>query len=132
MAATPTPITRERRDGRKRAIRPTGTEGSRLGRVSAGRASSRTPRTSPLPAKLLQVGQVQVAEELDLVLEHEVELLVGTAPRLRHQREGVGRRRAAGVLDEVRVLRGDASPANRVAPEAARVEQPPRAQFVIR
>src|SRR5579863_9681177 len=115
-------MTSERREGKRRTMRPSGSEGSRLGRVSAGTASAGTFRTSPLHLKLLQVGQRDIAEEFDLVLEHDAELLVSAPPRLGHELESIGCGRTAGVLDEVGVLRGDARAADPVAPQAARIE----------
>ena len=41
------------------------------------------------------------------MLEHDAEMFVGTEPRLGHQRERVGGRGLAGVLDEVRVAGRD-------------------------
>ena len=49
------------------------------------------------------------------MLELDAELLVHAPARLGHQRERVGRRRAAGVLDEVRVARRDQGAADPVA-----------------
>src|SRR5437867_1369713 len=101
----PAPMTSDRRDGRKRAILR-----SAIRALSAETASPSTLRISPPRLKLLQVWQRQVAEELDLVFEHDAEFLVGAPPRLGHERERVRCCRTAGVLDEVRVLRGDARP----------------------
>ena len=51
------------------------------------------------------------------------------AARLRHQRQAVGARRAAGVLDEVRVHRRHDGAADAVALEPAELEHPPRAEL---
>src|SRR5437016_8542630 len=115
---TPTPTRSDRRDGAKRAMRSSATGESRRSRESAGTAFAGTSRTSPLPAKLLQLGQRDVAEELDLVLEHDAEFFPGAPARLGHEGERVRRRRAAGVLDEVRVFRGDARTADREASQS--------------
>src|SRR5438445_561808 len=128
----PSPTTKERRVGRNRDACRIAAGAISRSRVSTDRALASTFRTSPLPRKLLQLGQAQVAKELDLMLEHHAKLLVGAPPRLCHERECVGRRRATGVLDEVRVLRRNLRAADRVTAEAARVEHPPRAQLVIR
>ncbi len=96
------------------------------------RALAGTFRISPRGAGSYSVGQLELAEELDLVLEPDAELLVRATPRLGHEGERVRRRRAAGVLDEVRVLRRDLGAADPVPLEAARLEHPPRAQLVLR
>src|SRR6185312_15542017 len=57
------------------------------------------PTSAPAPVFL----EGERAEEDDLVLEVDAELLAGPAPGLAHQREAVGARGVAGVLDEVRV-----------------------------
>src|SRR5690242_3522498 len=79
----------------------------------------------------LQVGQLQLAEELDLVLQADAELLERAPARLGHERERIRGRGAVRVLDEVRVLRRDLRSAAAIAPEAARLEHPARAQLVL-
>src|SRR4051812_33861736 len=76
--------------------------------------------------------QLQAPEELHLVLELDAEPFERPPPRLRDQREGVGRRRVARVLDEVRVARRDHGAAHAVALQAARLEQVPGAELVLR
>src|SRR5262249_60077617 len=48
----------------------------------------------------LEIRQLQPPEEDDLPLEDDSELLARTASGLPHERETVGTRRLAGVLDE--------------------------------
>ena len=141
-----------------RSERPEGTSrprsrrspGSRRGNGTttlAARARGRDPRSSSSPAATASdfaaarvrsyrgAGAARrhaIAEEHDLVLELDAELLARTAARLGHQREAVGGRRAAGVLDEVRVLRRDHGAADPVALEPAELEHPPRAELAWR
>ena len=61
-----------------------------------------------------------VAEELDLVLELDAELLAGAAARLAHQRDRVRRAGGAGVLDEVRVRRARSGRRRSGGPSARR------------
>src|SRR4029079_6077239 len=79
----------------------------------------------------LQLGQLELAEELDLVLEPDAELLERAAARLGHESERVCSGGPIGVLDEVRVLRRDLGSAAAMALEAPRLEHPPRAPLVL-
>ena len=84
------------------------------------------PRDSLLRAAggfLARGSPAAVAEHDDLLLELDAELLARPAPRLGDQGEAVGRRRAAGVLDEVRVTRRDDRAADAVALQPAELEQ---------
>src|SRR5215831_14596247 len=99
----------------------------------SGSTFSATPGTSPRPERvLLQVGQFELPEEDDLVLEVDAVLLPGAAARLGHEGECVRRARAVGVLDEVRMPRRDLRAADAVALEPARLEHPAGAQLVLR
>ena len=73
-----------------------------------------------------RAGQAHVAEQHDLGLELDAELLARAPARLAHQREAVGRRRPAGVLDEVRVLRRDDRATDPVPLQPAELEHLPR------
>src|SRR5262245_15385414 len=68
----------------------------------------------------------------DFALELDAELLARPAPRLGHEGETVHGRRAARVLDEVRVLRRDHRAADSVPLEATELEHPPRADVACR
>ena len=76
--------------------------------------------------------RADVAQQNHLVLELHPELLPRAPSCLGHQRETVGRRRPAGVLDEVRVLGRDDRAADLVALQAAELEHPPRPQLAGR
>src|SRR5437016_14442906 len=94
----------ERPDG---ANRPTSGSPRRAGSATARAVVLRraaTPLTSPLRRIPLQLER---AHELHLMLELDAESLPDAPARLGHQRETVGRRRTAGVLDEVRMPRRD-------------------------
>ena len=65
------------------------------------------------------------------MLELDPELLVRPAPRLGHQRDRVSRARALGVLDEVRVPRGDLHAPDPMALEPARLEHLAGTQLVV-
>src|SRR5215210_1264627 len=93
-------------------------------RVATAASSPRRPRLLPR--------HLDFAEELDLVDELDAELLTRATARLAHQRERVGRSRAVGVLDEVRVARRDLGAPDPVAAEAARLEHPPGGKLVFR
>src|SRR5215204_6582909 len=78
-------------------------------------SASRPMGDSSAPAcrSLLRLRRnLDVAEQLDLGLESDSELLERASAPLGDERDGVRRRGAAGVLDEVRVLRGDLGPAD--------------------
>jgi hypothetical protein len=116
----PKPIAIDRRDG---AIRPSHARGRSRGkapRQGSGTVSTRAMdrgkraragmfNCSSPERPLLRLWQLDVAQQLDLVLEPHAELLQRAPASLGHEREGVGGRRAVGVLDEVRVLRRDLS-----------------------
>src|SRR5262245_44976069 len=87
--------------------------------------------TGPIsaPGPVLLDLQGERAEEDDLVLEVDAELLTRTAARLPHQREAILARRPAGVLDEVRVTRRDDGAADRVPLEPAELEHPSRPEL---
>jgi hypothetical protein len=59
--------------------------------------------------------ELEVAEEAQLVLELDAELLERPSSRLGHQRERVDSLRLASVLDEVRVPRRDLRAADPMA-----------------
>src|SRR3954454_10939516 len=62
-------------------------------------------------------------EYLDLGLEGDAEALADAATTLGHQRDHVGGRRLAGVLDEVRVLLGEARAPDPQPAAAGRLEE---------
>src|SRR6266542_2279354 len=94
---------------------------------------SATRLTSPRPPRVLPQGrQLQGPQELHFVLQLDAELLHGAAPSLGHERDRVGRTGTAGVLDEVRVPRGNLRAADPVTLEPASLEQPARAELVRR
>src|SRR5436305_567154 len=68
-------------------------------------------RRGPGPSYSWLGGHLAGAPNPALVLELDAELLVRPVPRLGHQRDRVGSPRATGVLDGVRVPRGDLSAA---------------------
>src|SRR5438477_12566564 len=86
------------------------------------------PRRTLLPQRL----EVEAAEELHLVLELDAELLACSTPCLVHQSDRVGAGGTAGVLDEVRVPRGDLRAADSESLQTARLEHSTCAQLVIR
>src|SRR5689334_20466794 len=142
MASTPRPRASERRVGLKRATHARGWISGRLGshegpNVSARamdrarRARAGMPRFSSPVRTFLQRRQLEFAQQLDLVLEADAVLLVRTTPRLGHQGDRVRGRGTVGVLDEVRVLRGDLGTADAMALETARFEHPARAQLML-
>src|SRR5205807_8007351 len=53
---------------------------------------------------VLEMRKLEPADENDLPLEHDPELVPGSAPGLDHEGEAVGTRRAVCALDEVRML----------------------------
>src|SRR5438105_6957468 len=75
--------------------------------------------------------QVVQAEELDLVLELDAELLERAPPRLLHERERVGRAGFARVLDEVRMPRRDLRAADAVPLQAAGLEHAAGGELVV-
>src|SRR4029079_13127214 len=97
----------------------------------ARRALAGIFRFSSRAGTFLQVGQLQLAEELDLVLQANAELLERATARLGHERERIRGRGAVRVLDEVRVLRRALRSTAAIAPEAVRIEHPARAQLVL-
>src|SRR4051812_947189 len=112
-----TPIASERPDGAtplsEGAPRRTASVAARV----FDRFRAATRQSSPRSCRPLQRGQLERPEELHLVLELDPEPLVHAPPRLGHQRDAVGARRPVGVLDEVRVARGDDRAADPVALE---------------
>src|SRR5512138_116994 len=88
-------------------------------------------RFSASVRSFLQLGQLELAEKLDLVLQANPELLERATARLGHQGEGVRGRGGVGVLDEVRMLVGDLCSTAAMALEAARLEHSPCAQLVL-
>src|SRR5436190_22215564 len=91
-----------------------------------GRRPRLLPRRSLLgPLELPPRRPPHLAGDLDLRLERHPEALVDPAPSLRHQREDVRGRRAAGVLDEVRVLLGEPRAADLEPSTPGRLEQLP-------
>src|SRR4051794_271780 len=94
---------------------------------------SAIPATSPRGGRVLlrERGQLELAEENDLVLQLDPVLLPGAPAGLRHQRDRIRRARLVGVLDEVRVARGDLGPADAVTLQAAGLEHAARAERVI-
>ena len=126
-----------RRPPRSRARNGTTTLAAR----ARGR-DARSPRPPPAMRRcsprrgrarsLLRRRAPATAEQHDLVLELDAVLLARAAAALRHQRQAVGGRRPAGVLDEVRVLRRDERAADAVALEPAELEQPPGAELARR
>src|SRR5256714_5495932 len=117
-ATMPSPRASERRVGTNRTSHARGcSSGRRIrqGRTTAStratdrlkRALAGTHRNSAPGRPLLQAGQFELSQKLDLVLQPHVELLVSAPSRLGHESESVGGRGAVGVLDEVRVLRRD-------------------------
>src|SRR5215216_7755339 len=93
---------------------------ARLGRRGLRARVAITPN-SALDAPFLR--PADLAEHLDLRLQLDAEALLHPAASVGHHREYVGGRRPAGVLDEVRVLRGEPGAAHRQAATARRVEQ---------
>src|SRR5436190_10947988 len=89
----------------------------------------RSPRRRSL---LPERGDLQVAEELDLVAEVDAVLLVCTPASLLHESDCIRGARAPRVLDEVRVLRRDLCAPDPVALQPARLEHPPGGQLVLR
>ena len=69
---------------------------------------------------LVESGGVDVAEQLDLGLELDAEALAHATLALGHQRDHVGGGRLAPVLDEVRVLLGEAGSADAQAAAASK------------
>src|SRR4051794_139748 len=137
-AMSPIPTRIERADGRNRQAgdRPRGsvaTAARARGGLPCARRRRRATRVpSTRRPHLLRRGHLDVAEKLDLMDELDPELLPCAAPGLPHQREGVCRPRATGVLDEVRVLRRDLRPADAVALEAAGLEHAPGRELMRR
>src|SRR5438132_4366282 len=121
------PIARDRPDGTKRNRSSFCLRGS-------ARTFSPTGVTSPRGRRvlLLERRQLDVAEEDDLVLELDAVLLPGPAPRFCHQRERIVRPCAVGVLDEVRVTRGDLRAADPMALQAAGLEHASGRELVVR
>ena len=69
--------------------------------------------------RCLQLGQLELAEKLDLVLEVDAELLCARRRASAMSASASAVRGTVGVLDEVRVLRRDLSSADAMALEAA-------------
>src|SRR5512141_586285 len=129
-AIRPSPTAIERPDGMNRAR--SAREWARL-LVRSCRACSAMRLTSPrgpavLPAERRQLERPQ---EHDLVLELDAVLLRSAPTGLGHQRNRVRGSCAVGVLDEVRVPRGDLGAADSVSPQPARLEHPPRGELVV-
>ena len=104
-------------------------------------ADSCTRPVSPRPRRLLPPGWVGLSashsrlmgpKQLHLVLEIDVEALAHGAAREHDQGRDIGRKRAAGVLDEVGVDARDARAADHVALEPAGLDQRPRARALGR
>src|SRR5579884_2977859 len=126
------PTATERRDG---AISPSSGSETRAGRAATRTVVLRRAATalpSPRARLPLQRRQLERSQEPNLVLELDSEALVHPPPGLGHQREAVGRRRPARVLDEVRVPRGDDGASDPVALEAAHLDRAPRPELGAR
>src|SRR5256885_3119913 len=126
-ATMPSPRASERRVGTNRTSHARGcSSGRRIrqGRTTAStratdrlkRALAGTHRNSAPGRPLLQAGQFELSQKLDLVLQPHVELLVSAPARLGHERESIGGRGALGVLHGNRVLRRDPGPPPPLAP----------------
>src|SRR5438445_333265 len=143
-ARRPQATATERRDGAKRPRSGTtrarlpahGTETAvrdRDGLPCARLRPTATRRCSPRAESLLpERRQLDLPEELDLVAELHPVLLGCATTGLGDQLDRVLRAGAAGVLDEVRVLRRDLRPADAVTLETARLEHPPGGELVLR
>src|SRR5262245_43697068 len=122
------PIASERPDGTSCM-----TSMRRRARAGSGKTFWPTRLTSPPRAGvLLHRRELQGAEKDDLVLEPDAELLRGSASRLGHQGDRVGRPRSVRVLDEVRVTRRDLRAADAMPLEPAGLEHAARAELVLR
>src|SRR5207247_6703527 len=80
---------------------------------------------------LTEPRQLELAEEHDLVLQLDAELLVRPPPGLGHQRNRVVGARVVGVLDEIRVSRRYLGATDPVPLEAARLAHPPGGALVV-
>ena len=109
------PSGRERRQVDAQRGRRHGDDGARAARTLPERAHAAHLRRRAATAPTVERRQLERAEELDLVLELDAELLARAPARLGHQRDRVGACGAAGVLDEVRVPRRDLRAADPVA-----------------
>src|SRR5262245_32406950 len=126
----------ERPDGTKRtrsrrAPAPPLGNGTTTFAAAAGRRDPRSlrPPTMRLDSArargfLRQRRQLRQTEEDDFALELDPELLPSSPARFDHQVDAVRARRGVGVLDEVRMLRGDPGTADPVTLEAAELEHP--------
>ncbi len=108
--------------GRKRAL-PCPQPGPRARRARRDRRLR--DRSGGHQLQLPVGGPLDLAEDLHLGLEHDAGQLMDPAAPGRHQGEDVGGRRGAVVLDEVRVLGGEARAADPQAAAAGRIEQLP-------
>src|SRR5438132_1268144 len=132
---SPTPTAIERRDGASRAS--AGEARARGSVATAARARGGCARRLPAirpgspRRRALLLERRKLAEKLDLVAKLDTVLLVRAAPCLPHQGDRVGGPGAAGVLDEVCVLRRDLRAADAVALQPACLEHPPGRQLVV-
>src|ERR671920_359381 len=92
--------------------------GSRVHPVAAGPSS---------PRSCVQLPGVEISEKLNLRLELDAEALSHSPAALCHQGDHRGGRRLPRVLDEVRVLVGEAGTTELEAAAAGRIEQNARA-----
>src|SRR5439155_445599 len=95
------------------ATRPAIARGSRRKRLVPGSTAAATRGRSAL-----------FAEDPDLGLERDPELVLHAVAREVHERQDVGRGRAASVHDKVRVLGGDLRAVDPLALEPALLDQP--------
>src|SRR5581483_7547158 len=117
--ASRTPTSTDLNDGR--SLRSEGTP-LRTGKATARELAllrSPTGPDSPRRPDPLQGRQLERAEEAHLVLELDAEAARDAGAGFGHQRDRVGRRRLAGVLDEVGVSVRDPRPADLEALETA-------------
>src|SRR5579862_660401 len=129
-ASSANPTSSDLPDGaRRRSDGAAGRTGRAAARAIACLRAGATLPDSPLCRRPLQGGQLERPEELDLVLELDAETLVDARSGLGHQRQRVGRGRAACVLDEVGVPLGDhgAAPPNPF--QAALLDRPTGAEL---
>src|SRR5262245_15844236 len=102
---------------------------ARCGLLTTGPSS---PRGCSVLLLRVEHRDLERAQELHLRLQEDAELLPCLAAGFGDERDRVRRARLPCVLDEVGVLRRDLRAPDREAAQAARFEQPPRGQVVVR
>src|SRR6186997_420465 len=105
---------------------------SRLVTMGQARFAVERPGPAALCRELACRWQLEPAQELDLPLEHDAELVEHATARLGHQLDRVACRGAACVFDEVRMPRRDDGAADAISLQTAQFDHPTGTELVLR